>query len=646
MSKLTHYKKSIDELVNIAGGLQIIAHEIENYDLFEQLKIVKIWAEEQDLLLATVGEVSVGKSSFLNALLGQPVLPVSAKESTALVTHVRRGENLKVSLYIKGQQVLSSNDLTSFNDSYTVHSKKWKEEQTGRLALFKKVMTTKNEVDEDTYIDIQLNHPLLHNRLRIIDTPGLNDSGGIRSVITKRFVRKADAAIVLMRADKLLSSSELLFFEEYILKKHTDHIFILVNRFDRLDEQDQSKVRAAAYERFGALSIPEQNIFFISAKQALQANQLEEFVAKGEGELPIKSLQRQADHLSQEEKVTLAEQEMVRLKKSSSLNHFFNSLQEFLVAEKGEGRIKKIETQLKETGERLIAELNLANKDLRRTSEEVQVELEINRVKRETSEKAMEETRKKFSEKTRMEKREFIERFESMFQSLKKEVEEETKRTVISSAQEANSVLEARADELVERVQYWIKEELPRVEHNVRQIYMNEYSNQVPAVQNLFVMPVVQSEFLPVESNTTSNNSDSAAVTGAAVGLGAAALLGVGLLGALLLVPAAAIGASIIAEESSSSSRNKMNERLNKEVDKLYVKLEKNSKKAIQDGFDSSVEMWMSEMEESVQAAYNRTEKRLRKVEESFKNEESIVASEIEHINTLINKVQTQLARL
>ncbi|TCI22628.1 dynamin family protein [Exiguobacterium sp. SL-9] len=647
MEKLTQYKNSINNLVSTANSLQKIAVEIEEDDLFEQLKMVKLWAEEQDLLLATVGEVSVGKSSFLNALLKQPVLPVSMKESTALVTHVRRGENLKASLYIEGEQIFSSKDLESFNDSYTVHSKRWKDESVGRLARFKKIMTTKNEVNEDTYIEIQLNHPLLQNRVRIIDTPGLNDSGGIRSVITKRFVRKADAAIVLMRADKLLSNSEMMFFEEYILKKHVDHIFILVNRFDKLAEGDQLTVKEAAYKKFGELNIPEKNIFFISAKQAVQANSLEKIIEKGEGDFPTKALQRQAASLTPSEKVSLAQSEMTRLRETSALNDFFDVLQEFLVSNKGEGRKKKIENQLQEIGKRLLNQLDEANKDLLRTNDEVKSELERNQNEHKQSIKVMESTRQKFNEKTRTEKHDFIKRFEKVFESIKKEVEAETKLTHINSSEAANALLKARADELMDRIQSWIVEELPRIEQNVRQIYLNEYSSQLPAVQNMFVMPTIRSEFIPAEIKSSSSNTDAAALTGAAVGFGAAALLGIGIFGALLLIPAAAMGAAFLSEESSSSTDSrKLKERVKKEIEKLYVRVEKESKKTIQAGFDSSVEAWMKDMEESIQKSFKRTEKRLKKIEQSFKDEETNVTKEIEYVNSLKTEVHAQLDRI
>lgn len=647
MEKLTQYKNSINNLVSTANALQKIASAIEEDDLFEQLKLVKLWAEEQDLLLATVGEVSVGKSSFLNALLKQPVLPVSMKESTALVTHVRRGENLKASLYIEGEQIFSSKDLESFNDSYTVHSKRWKDESVGRLARFKKIMTTKNEVNDDTYIEIQLDHPLLQNRVRIIDTPGLNDSGGIRSVITKRFVRKADAAIVLMRADKLLSNSEMAFFEEYILKKHVDHIFILVNRFDKLAADDQITVKEAAYKKFKELNIPEKNIFFVSAKQAVHANSLEKIVVSGEGDFPTKALQRKAESLTPSEQVSLAKDEMLRLRESSALNHFFDVLQEFLVSNKGEGRKKKIENQLQEIGKRLNDELDDANKDLLRTNDEVKTELKRNRDEHKQSIKAMETTRQKFSEKTRLEKHEFLKRFEKVFEAIKAEVEAETTITHINSSEAANALLKARADELMDRIQSWVLEELPKIEQSVRQIYLNEYSSQLPTVQNVFVMPTIRSAFIPAEIKSSSSNTDSAALTGAALGFGAAALLGVGIFGALLLIPAAAMGAAFLAEESSSSSDGrKLKQRLSKEIEKLYVRVEKESKKTIQTGFDQSVETWMNDMEESIQKSFERTEKRLKKIEKSFKDEETNVSKEIEYIHSLKIEVQAQLARI
>lgn len=60
-------------------------------DLQPLLRAVQLRAERQELNLAVFGRFKAGKSSFLNQLIGQAVLPVGVVPVTSVVTEISYG---------------------------------------------------------------------------------------------------------------------------------------------------------------------------------------------------------------------------------------------------------------------------------------------------------------------------------------------------------------------------------------------------------------------------------------------------------------------------------------------------------------------------------------------------------------------------
>jgi hypothetical protein len=87
-----------DRLTRIPGTAGLILRELERLITGHPLSEVRPLlaaaverAEANGLQLGVFGRVSSGKSSLLNALAGQPVLPVGATPVTAVPVHIRRG---------------------------------------------------------------------------------------------------------------------------------------------------------------------------------------------------------------------------------------------------------------------------------------------------------------------------------------------------------------------------------------------------------------------------------------------------------------------------------------------------------------------------------------------------------------------------
>lgn len=635
MNELKGYKHALDQLTDASIAFESIARELNEVEVVNQLQRVRHWIEEQDLLVATVGEVSVGKSTFMNALLRQPVLPVAVKESTALVTYIKRGERLKAVLHIDGKLVHESYDVEEFNAYYTVNSKKWmeeeaiKEQEMSRLKRFKQIMTKKDE-QGDSYIEIQADNPILQHRVQMIDTPGLNDASGIRSVMTKMFVGKADAIIMLLRADKLLSRSEAGFFEDFVLKKHLEHVFILVNRFDKLTEIDQQHVKRAAFEKFTEIGVPKENIFFVSAKQATQADAIDTYLETEAGELSSKLLRRLTDGLTSEEARNVLVEKSKTFRQDSGFETFFTKLETFLVTNKGEGRVQKVNAELNLIGERLLKVLEDTRIRLNGSRSDIAVTLEANEKERRQAIEAMKGVRKKFLGEANKEKLALIERFMELMDSIELEVNEEMKLTIVETEEGVSRLLDLRSAEMTKTVEKWVGQELPAIERKIRNLYKQEYGKKLPVAKETgFALSMVQSDFLPTVSTSSQDNTDYVAAGGAVAGVGAAALLGAGVFGAMLLAPIAAVGAVMLLGGSESSSSVKPKARLEKELSKMYVRARKELKRELDKGFDDSVDAWILQMEESLKLEYERTEQRLKQIERQMTENETSLQDEL-----------------
>jgi hypothetical protein len=126
---------------------------------------------------------------------------------------------------------------------------------------------------------LHIDHPLLRQGLRILDTPGLNALGS-EPELTLSMLPGAQAIIFLLAADAGVSASDLEIWEQHIRQVGDDtpaSLFAVLNKIDTLWDDlageafvDASirQIQASSARRLG---IPVQDILPLSAKQALLA---------------------------------------------------------------------------------------------------------------------------------------------------------------------------------------------------------------------------------------------------------------------------------------------------------------------------------------------------------------------------------------
>lgn len=275
LKKFQVYRQKLDKYCYQV--FQII-QECQNHNLLpntliNEVSTVSKKIQSQRFRLAVIGEFSQGKSTLLNALLGEEIQPVRAIPCSGTVTVLKYGTQKRVICRYKDGR----SEEIAFEE-YKVKATISKEAALEHRS---------DELAQSNIEEIIFEHPelaLCKNGVEIVDSPGLNEHPQ-RTAITQKILTDTDAAIFLTNAMRLLpeKEKELLHDVRYQLnnsstKEPADNLFVLVNFMDNLDTQEDIQDVKQRLESFvkkeNLLTLKNINrIHYISAKAALKSIQ-------------------------------------------------------------------------------------------------------------------------------------------------------------------------------------------------------------------------------------------------------------------------------------------------------------------------------------------------------------------------------------
>jgi small GTP-binding protein len=232
-----------------AAGLPSVARDVM------ETRLPKLDAERFSIVV--LGEFNHGKSTFINALLGGPVLPTGITPTTAVLAHISQGPKVSATLVMESGE-RKAIDVKKLGDWLTVEG------------LGQQVKATKTGTAGEGIHHVELTHPagILDERVTIVDTPGVNDINEQRAEITYGYLPRADAAVFLLDAAQILTASERQFLEERILRSSRDRLIFVVAKADLLDAAELEETLAFARKHLAAI-VPEPVVLPVSAKRAL-----------------------------------------------------------------------------------------------------------------------------------------------------------------------------------------------------------------------------------------------------------------------------------------------------------------------------------------------------------------------------------------
>jgi predicted GTPase len=236
-----------DEVVAVLSGLGGVADAIGTKSLRDRVDRSLLRKLEEDRFhLVVVGEFNHGKTTFVNALLGEHVLPVGVTPTTAAIHHIRwaaRPEAIVVSTSGERRAIPF--------------------EEAKRFAVGGGAAT-----DDVDYLEIGYPAPLLEERILLVDTPGVNDLSLQRADITYSYIPRADAVLFLLDAGQILKESERVFLNDKLLKASRDKIVFVITKWDLLSPDEQREALAYAKNHLSSM-VKDPIVLPVSAARAL-----------------------------------------------------------------------------------------------------------------------------------------------------------------------------------------------------------------------------------------------------------------------------------------------------------------------------------------------------------------------------------------
>lgn len=244
-------------LVSKLKELHQFAEKIDLPDCLERIENTLNRVENDAFSIAVVGGFKCGKSTFINALLGQTVLPSDVLPATATLNRVTYGlEPLAKLIFKDGRE---------------------EEVAIKELVDYVTKITPDSEYVASTIKEAIIYYPTPYCRynIDIIDTPGLFDNSAM-DALTISVLPYVDAVIFIVIAQAPLSNSEAQFIESELLKQDLSRIIFLINAIDLLPHHEDSIILIKTVEERIKKYVTDQ----VTQQSGIHLNNLKALVRK------------------------------------------------------------------------------------------------------------------------------------------------------------------------------------------------------------------------------------------------------------------------------------------------------------------------------------------------------------------------------
>lgn len=212
-------EKAIELINDIAEALGKEGEDAQD----DKQRMLDVAQDLRDMffLVAIIGEFNAGKSSFVNAMIGEKLLPMGITPTTEYIELIRYSDTPQ-------RQPVLHEDL-----------RQWGHPNTGAPGV------------------------------AIVDTPGTGSIFAQHETTAKKFLHRSDLVIFVISAKHAFAETERLYLE--LAKQYGKKIILVLNQVDLLEQNEQLEVRrfieSQVKEKLGIDPL----LFLVSAKEALAA---------------------------------------------------------------------------------------------------------------------------------------------------------------------------------------------------------------------------------------------------------------------------------------------------------------------------------------------------------------------------------------
>jgi GTPase Era involved in 16S rRNA processing len=217
--------------------------------------------ENREFMIAFCGHFSAGKSTMINHVVGENLLPSSPIPTSANLVRVKSGEEY-AKVYFK-------------NEKPRLYLAPYDYE------LVKKYCKDGDQIEE---IEISHSHSSLPQSTVIMDTPGIDSADDAHRIATESAIHLADLVLYVMDYNHVQAELNFLFTKE--LTEAGKEVYLVINQVDKHKEEELpfDKFKESVEESFGAWGVNPARIFYTSLKvkdhKLSEYNELKHFISE------------------------------------------------------------------------------------------------------------------------------------------------------------------------------------------------------------------------------------------------------------------------------------------------------------------------------------------------------------------------------
>lgn len=232
-SSYSSFRETVADLTESLEMLEEYAKSLNLFNTAYSIREIIDKTAGEHFAVAIVGEFKRGKSTLINALLGQPILPADVLPATATLNRVTYSTEPYVMVEYKDgtEERVDIDRLAEYVTKLSFESEK-KAETVREATIYYDTEFCRNNVD-------------------IIDTPGLNDDEQMTNV-TMSILPKIDAAVFVISANSPFSQFEKDFLENKMLTSDLGRIIFAVNCFGTFAKEDESRIVETVEKRISS----------------------------------------------------------------------------------------------------------------------------------------------------------------------------------------------------------------------------------------------------------------------------------------------------------------------------------------------------------------------------------------------------------
>jgi len=250
---------ALPDLLSVAAS-SVTAPSTSQRKILERLDTLRERLTTERFQLAVLGQFKRGKSTVLNALLEQSVLPIGVVPVTAIPTFLEPAAASKIRVaYVSGK-------VEEFEP-------KSPEALRERLSVFVTEEENPRNVLNVARVDVFLPAELLEYGVVLIDTPGVGSTHRHQTAAADAILPECDAALLVVSADPPITEVEI----EYLarIRQTVARLIVVLNKIDVIEPHEREKassfLRKALVDHAGV--DPFTPIFSVSARDALRAKE-------------------------------------------------------------------------------------------------------------------------------------------------------------------------------------------------------------------------------------------------------------------------------------------------------------------------------------------------------------------------------------